>query len=76
MNHQGTIQEGIVALLVQLQASQSALDRDNGRLIAENDTLSAVLRVQTAHIVELQKTIQVQQIELEFHQRQAQRQKL
>jgi hypothetical protein len=69
------VQRDIVALLVQLQASHSALDQYNGRLIAENDTLSAVLRSQTAHITELQKTIQAQQIEIDFHQRH-QRQKL
>lgn len=75
MNHQGTVQRDIMALLLQLQASHSALDRDNGRLISENDILSTVLRVQTAQIAELQKTIQAQQIEIEFHQKH-QRQKL
>lgn len=83
-----TVQRDIMTLLVQLQASYSALEQYNSRLVAENNTLSAVLHSQAAHITELQKTIQApkvplaQQIEIEFHQRQApkvplaQRQKL
>ena len=72
MNPLNTVQSDIMALLVQLQTSHSALEQYNGRLISENDILSAVLRVQTAQIAELQKTIQAQQIEIEFYQRQAQ----
>ena len=77
-----TIQGDIMALLLQLQTSHSALDQYNGRLVAENNTMSAVLHSQASHITELQKTIQAQQIEIEFYQRQApkvplaQRQKL
>ena len=75
MSHQETIQRDIMTLLLQLQASHTVLEQDNSRLVAKNDTLSTVLRVQTEQIVELQKTIQAQQIELEFHQRQAQKQR-
>ena len=70
MSQLGPIQEGIVALLVQLQASHYALEQDNGRLVAENNTLSAVLHSQAVHITELQKTIQAPKVPL------AQRQKL
>jgi hypothetical protein len=75
MSHQGTIQRDIMTLLLQLQASHSALERDNGRLVAENEILSTVLHAQTEQVKELLKTIQAQNIELEFHQRH-QRQKL
>ena len=77
MNLLEIVQRDIMALLLQLQTSHSALEQYNGRLVAENDILSTVLRVQTAQIAELQKTIQApkvplaQQIEIEFHQRQA-----
>ena len=71
MSHQGTIQRDIMTLLLQLQASHSALERDNGRLVAENEILSTVLHAQTEQVKELLKTIQAQNIELEFLQRQA-----
>ena len=47
MSHQETIKKDIMTLLLQLQASHSALERDNGRLVAENDILSTVLLAQT-----------------------------
>ena len=69
MSHQGTIQRDIMTLLLQLQASHSALERDNSRLVAENEILSTVLHAQTEQVKELLKTVQAQNIELEFHQR-------
>lgn len=69
MSHQETIKRNIMTLLLQLQASQTALERDNGRLAAENEILSTVLHAQTEQVEKLLETVRAQQIELEFHQR-------